>query len=92
MATMTVRSTYALDIESVKKLERLAKHWGVSKSEALRRSIQAAAVNQTDTADPLQAFEVLQRSLNLSKRKARQWEDSVRANRRASSARRLRRS
>jgi hypothetical protein len=42
MATMTVRATYALDPETVGTLERLARRWGVSKSAALRRAIQAA--------------------------------------------------
>ena len=39
MAKMTIRSTFALDRETVENLERLAKKWGVSKSEALRRMI-----------------------------------------------------
>ena len=87
---MTVRGTYALDVESVRKLEQLAKKWGVSKSEALRRSIHSAASNQAEGSDRLQAFRSLQRSLGLTRRRAKQWEDQVRAERRASSTKRLR--
>jgi gamma-glutamylcysteine synthetase len=92
MATMTIRSTYALDVATVEKLERLAKQWGVSKSEALRRSIQAATANHTAAPEPLQAFEALQRSLKLSKAGAKQWVRTVQATRRASSSQRMRRS
>ena len=92
MATMTVRSTYALDVDTVRKLEELAKKWGVSKSEALRRSVRSAALGQVVPSDRLQAFESLQRSLNLSKKKASEWQAEARAIRRASSVRRLRRS
>ena len=56
MATMTVRGTYVLDVDSVRKLQQVAKKWGVSKSEALRRSIHSAANNQPEGSDRLQAF------------------------------------
>jgi Zn-dependent peptidase ImmA (M78 family) len=68
---MTVRSTDTLDVATVEKLERLAKEWGVSKSEALRRSIQAAIANQIAEPEPLHAFEALQCSLKLSKAQAK---------------------
>lgn len=87
---MTVRGTYALDIDTVRKLEELARKWGVSKSEALRRSIQSAASNQVPVNDRLQAFHALQHSLGLTKSQAREWEKRVRAERRASSMKRLR--
>lgn len=88
---MTVRSTYALDVETVRKLEELAKKWGVSKSEALRRSVHSATNAEINSPDPLQVFEALQRSLNLSENRAAKWQENVRAVRRASSSRRLRR-
>ena len=37
MASTTIKGTYALDVETVRALERLAQEWDVSKSEALRR-------------------------------------------------------
>jgi hypothetical protein len=40
MATMTVRTTVAFDPASAARLERMAKRWRVSKSEALRRALE----------------------------------------------------
>ncbi len=42
MATMTIRTTVAFDPATVARWERLTKRWGVSKSEALRRALEAA--------------------------------------------------
>jgi hypothetical protein len=42
MASVTVKSTFSLDVETAERLERLARAWGVSKSEVLRRAIRAA--------------------------------------------------
>lgn len=46
---MTIRTTVAFDPATAARLERLAKRWGVSKSEAMRRALeqaeQAAAVS-----------------------------------------------
>ena len=43
MPTPMVKSTYALDTETLAALEQVAKRWGVTKAEALRRAIRAAA-------------------------------------------------
>jgi hypothetical protein len=58
MAKITVRSTYALDPETVDSLGRIARRWGVSKSEALRRIVNAASViDEVDaTSDALAAL------------------------------------
>jgi hypothetical protein len=45
MARMTIRTTVAFDPATVARWERLAKRWGTSKSEALRRALQAAESN-----------------------------------------------
>jgi gamma-glutamylcysteine synthetase len=47
MATPMVKSTYALDAETLTALEQMAKRWGVTKSEALRRAIPAGGVDST---------------------------------------------
>ena len=39
---MTVRTTVAFDPATAARLERLAKRWGVSKSETLRRALESA--------------------------------------------------
>ncbi len=95
MATPTVKSTYSLDLETVRALERLAKRWEVSKSEALRRAIRAAIAGTSgrevadDENGALQAWQALQRSLKLTPARAAAWARQVRAERKASSVRRL---
>ena len=39
---MTIRTTVAFDPATVARWERLTRGWGVSKSEALRRALEAA--------------------------------------------------
>jgi hypothetical protein len=89
MASSVIRSTYALDVETVRTLDRLAARWGVSKSEALRRAVRHAA----DHAAPkgqgaLEALDALQGSLKLTRTKADAWARAARGERRASAARR----
>jgi hypothetical protein len=63
MAITTVRTTYALDVPTVRALDDLAKHWHVSKSETLRRLILSAAKEQLTSrqGNPrLEAFRALQ--------------------------------
>ncbi len=83
MAIMTIRSTYALDAETVRRLEEIARRWGVSKSEALRRAIRTAAGRST-RSQPSNALDELQRSLGLSAGTARAWARQIRQERRAS--------
>lgn len=89
MATQTIKTTYALDVDTVRMLEQMARRWGVSKSEALRRAIRTAAAQARDDEDsPLKVLDRLQRSASLSDTKAREWGRSTRATRRAASSRR----
>lgn len=87
MATPTIRSTYALDVETMRTLERVARRWKVSKSEALRRAIRAAADQRGKGHDALETLSELQRSLGLSHERARSWARQARDERRASSTR-----
>jgi hypothetical protein len=88
MAITTIKSTYALDVPSVRALEEMARVWKVSKSEALRRAIRSAAERETGRADDaLGALESLQRALALTPTKARAWSARVGKERRAASAR-----
>jgi Ribbon-helix-helix protein, copG family len=88
MAIMTIKSTYALDVPTVKALEEMARVWKVSKSEALRRAIRSAAERETGRAGgSREALDDLQRALALSPAKARTWSARVRRERRAASAR-----
>lgn len=67
MTTPTVRTTVAFDPASAARLERLAKRWGVSKAETLRRSLTAAEAGDGpvqvpgfDGMTPLEVFDWLQ--------------------------------
>ncbi len=88
MATQTIKTTYALDVETVRTLERIARRWGVSRSEALRRAIRVAARDAGPASDAIGARDALQRSLGLSATVTRAWASRVRAERRASARRR----
>jgi hypothetical protein len=88
MATPTIKSTYVMDVGTARALERIAQRWKVSKSEALRRAIHAAAEQQRpEASDSLQALDQLQRSLKLTPARARAWAQAARVERRAASAR-----
>ena len=52
MATMTIRTSVAFDPATVSRWQRLAKRWGVSKSEALRRALEAAENQATLGGEP----------------------------------------
>jgi len=89
MATTTVKSTYSLDVDTVRQLEAMARRWKVSKSEALRRAIRAAAnLPAPDESGALEALERLQSSLALTEDAARRWEKQVRSERQAFARRR----
>lgn len=86
MATQTIKTTYALDVETVRTLGELARRWGVSKSEALRRAIRASATSPSPAGlDALRALDSLQRSLGLDEKAAARWGKEARAERTASS-------
>jgi predicted transcriptional regulator len=89
MATQTIRTTYALDVETVRALDELARRWNVSKSEALRRAIRASAYPApAGPPDSVRALDKLQRALGLGAAEAERWARAVRTERRAASRRR----
>lgn len=81
MAKNTVRSTFALDRETVAALDRLAAKWNMSKSETLRRIIEAAGrIDEMDAAaDAIAALEELQKRLALTPEKTEAWLRETRA-------------
>ena len=84
MATTTIKSTYSLDVESVRALETLAARWKVSKSEVLRRAIRAAWREQAMSADgPMEALTQLQKDVQAAGVDLNQWVREARAERRA---------
>lgn len=52
MATMTIRTTVSFDPATTARLERLAKRWGVSKSETLRRALEKAEMVVSESPAP----------------------------------------
>ena len=80
---MTVKSTYSLDVKTVRQLERLAKSWNTSKSAAIRRAIQTVA-HQTLPREntELDALDRLQHLLALGPEDAAAWEREMQRERR----------
>ena len=87
MAIPKIKATYSLDEETVRLLERLARQWDVSKSEALRRVIRASAA-QPRVDDATAALDRLQQSLGMTEAVAAAWARHARAERRAGAKRR----
>jgi hypothetical protein len=89
MATQTVKTTYSLDLKTVRTLEALAQRWKVSKSEALRRAIRASAEREPREAgrEALRALDDLQQALGLTAETAERWVEAVQDERRAWSRR-----
>lgn len=88
MATPTIKSTYVMDVETSEALERIARRWRVSKSEALRRVIRTAAEQAPpESGEALRALDQLQWSLKLTPARTRGWAQAVLRERRAASAR-----
>ena len=90
MAVTTIKSTYSLDVETVRTLESLARRWNVSKTEVLRRAIRAAAREEGPRArERLAALDKLQASMKARGVDFAAWERDVRATRDAYSRKRL---
>jgi predicted transcriptional regulator len=82
MATPTIKSTYSLDPQTVRDLERLARKYGTSKSDILRRAVQSlAAQDTTPAAQGLHALEELQKRVGLTEEKADDWVTELRRER-----------
>ncbi len=90
MAIPTIKSTYTLDVGSVRALESLARQWQVSKSEVLRRAIRmAASIASPDETSALQALDRLQSSVRERGVDLSSWEREVIAGRRETGKRTL---
>lgn len=54
MATMTYRTTFALDEQSIQRLKYLSSYWQVSQAEVIRRSLEQAEQSLRQTkVDPV---------------------------------------
>lgn len=68
-----IKVTYTLDVDSLRALEELARQWGVSKSEALRRAIRREWGRQPKRVDKAS---VRSKRIDLAR-----WEQDVRLER-----------
>ena len=88
MAITTIKSTYSLDVETVRALEALAQRWSVSKSEVLRRAIRIAATeNAPNRSTALGALDRLQASVRSRNIDVGRWARDLKAERRAAAQR-----
>ena len=92
MAVPKIKATYSLDPETIGALERVARRWGVSKSEAIRRAIHDSDAGAEASADAaadarVASFDRLTQSIGLDGAATDAWVADVRAEREASSAR-----
>lgn len=88
MAVTTIKSTYSLDVESVRALEALARSWNVSKSEVLRRAIRLAVrEGGPGKGAALGALDRLQASLRERKVDVTRWSRNLKNERRTASRR-----
>jgi hypothetical protein len=53
MALMTHRTSFALDETTIRRMKELARRWGVSQAEVLRRLVNEAAARADDGVDPV---------------------------------------
>ncbi|MDE2873874.1 MAG: ribbon-helix-helix protein, CopG family [Gemmatimonadota bacterium] len=91
MAITTIKSTYSLDVDSVRTLKALAERWNVSKSEVIRRALRTAVMAGDDTHHEvaLEALTRLQYTVRERRVDLTEWGRDVQAER-AATGRRLR--
>ncbi|HET9783324.1 MAG TPA: CopG family transcriptional regulator, partial [Terriglobales bacterium] len=83
MASTIIRTTYALDAETVARLDVLAREWKLSRSAALRKIIREREPEEASGPDPrLAALKRLQASTRrLTPAAIRKWQRDMRAER-----------
>jgi predicted transcriptional regulator len=83
MATMTYRTTFALDKDTRRRLKRLSDQWQVSQAEVVRRALsQAENQHQPEKPNPIEALHSLHASgRGIARKTAAKYLTEVRANR-----------
>ena len=90
MAIPKIKSTYSLDVETVRTLESLARRWNVSKTEVVRRAIRAAAGEKSQRVqEKREALRQLQDYVQRHNIDVAAWEREIRATRDAAGRKRL---
>lgn len=84
MPTPKIKATYSLEPETIRLLDRLARRWKVSKSEALRRAIRASAsIDSGVDGGAISTLDRLQQAAGLTFVAAHRWARVVREERRS---------
>ena len=93
MAAKTCRITCLLEPARVKQVEKLAKQWGVTKSEVMRVALSRVLPlkREKKVLTPMQALLRLQNRGGISRKVAEHWCAEIRRERRASGIARGRR-
>jgi predicted DNA-binding protein len=75
MATMTHRTSFALDERTAQRIKRLAIRWNVSQAEVVRRSVERAEDSmETSQPSPLELLRQLHaKGGGISKSRADRW-------------------
>jgi len=83
MATMTHRTTFALDEASATRLKRLATRWQISQVEVVRRSLeQAEKTIEAEKPDPISMLRRLHESGGgIDPARAKTWMAEIRESR-----------
>ncbi len=85
MPAETIRTTYALRSETVRKLDRLAKRWHTNRSEALRRVIDRVDEEESlqERISPLMALEAMREVPQGEQEAWRRYGEDLRTQRQA---------
>jgi len=74
MATMTHRTSFALDEGTAQRIKRLATRWNVSQAEVVRRSVERAEeAGQNQKEDTLELLRTYHAKGGLDQARAVQW-------------------
>lgn len=74
MATMTHRTSFALDVGTAHRIKRLANRWKVSQAEVVRRSVERAEeACEGARPDPLALLKAYHAKGGIDQARADQW-------------------
>jgi len=82
MDKKSIRVTYAVDAQTVAAIDQLARDWGVSKSEAMRRAVRSARERvdaQFSRMTPLEILDYSRNNPHHSEEEIEAWHREVRA-------------
>lgn len=91
MASITKKYTYSFDLDTAGRVEELAAHWEVSRTEAVRRAVHTVSrAEMPRNRDALDALRSLARHPpSLTDDEVDAWEREIRLERQASTRRML---